>query len=956
MPRPCHRKHATIDPTCDFCRAAMASKTLQRKWDCEAECREAVMEAKSGVATEKTSDKLRNPPRSICAHRGDRIGTCAGCGGLPKYACTVFGETTATKCLSCDRHTEREGRQMVELGLPPIPRPDGVRYHDPATGTIREMRVEPPIPGQLPALSPETLTRLLQQAQAGPPRAGVQSSTGELRWISTARLARDTLALIGNLPLYQLANGKAEPIASGSRGSEPAAGKLLVVDDTVYRGSAIVQARATLKDALFAAVYVRPEAAGVVDFHAELLPSPHLCEWNLFNNGTVAGQAANPIFGAGLATDFDGILCEEPQVPDADDGPGLERYRQWLINARPGSLLPRKHPIPLIVTGRLERFRAETEEWLKRHRVKWDKLVMHPADKASERKNVGEWKGRIFAESRCGFFVESDPRQAPTIAEVSGKPVICPVQEKVYRVAKRVAVAVPEGVPTVVTGRKYPEITVRHLCYFVGPISGNQVWQRNLDQLKKRIELFNGRKIIAVATHTRGTPFSFDPPEAVERHLRGLGCEFIRVPNDPTIRERAAWVPLLEPLQGAGESEAIWFGHTKGNTHGDHNAVNRWVGMMYRGNLDCWSHVEKLLGEHPVCGMFKRVGLPAITGHRPAKPNGWEYSGTFFWLRAAELFRRNWRGIERNRYGVEAAPGDLFRVDEGGAIYPPQPIGTVQECSLYEEAHASRAEKGFEEFARSHSARPTEPKPDQATRHLCYCIYPVSGNGTWQLNIDRLLPHLGLFDGRRRIAVLTHSPATRHPLDSVETVRRYILDRAADDRFEFFDRPNNPSLREGEVWGELFEPLRSSGANGLAFFAHSKAVTREPGNGAHIWRDIMYRALLGEWSRVAEMLRKFPLVGCFKHVGVNFLRTPSRWQFLGSFYWLKLSEMFKRDWRRTDPNWCAVETWPGLHYRPEEGGMLFPTYEMGNLHPYDARLMQRMEREFEAWRLGVVQR
>ena len=50
----------------------------------------------------------------------------------------------------------------------------------------------------------------------------------------------------------------------------------------------------------------------------------------------------------------------------------------------------------------------------------------------------------------------------------------------------------------------------RHLIYFVYPVAGSGLWQRNLDQLFQRIDLFNGTRTIAISTR----PFETGPSTA----------------------------------------------------------------------------------------------------------------------------------------------------------------------------------------------------------------------------------------------------------------------------------------------------------------------------------------------------------------------------------------------------------------------------------------------------------
>lgn len=294
--------------------------------------------------------------------------------------------------------------------------------------------------------------------------SGSQDAT-RYEWISTARCTEDTARLLVpqlphnlsgvcavprsgmlaasviathmHLPLWSLDGGRPRQLGHGGRGGSLVAdpsGPLLVVDDTVYRGGAMSRSRDRMKGkpALFAAVYVTPQRRQAVDFHARVLHGPHLLEWNFVNNWPFIGRASHKAYRGGLALDFDGILCFDPDVPDADAGPGLDRYRQWMVDARP-QWLPRMLPVPLIVTARLERWRAETEEWLRRWRVQWKQLVMHPADRASARGDVAAWKAGHFKRSACGFFAESDPRQAERIFQIAGRPVICPRAGKVHQ-------------------------------------------------------------------------------------------------------------------------------------------------------------------------------------------------------------------------------------------------------------------------------------------------------------------------------------------------------------------------------------------------------------------------------------------------------------------------------------------------------------------------------------------
>lgn len=215
-------------------------------------------------------------------------------------------------------------------------------------------------------------------------------------------------------------------------------GPLLFVDDSIYGGNTMWAARSFFleRDMIFAAIYVHPENKDAADIYFTELPSPHLFEWNMFNNGMVEGNVFDKRLKGGLAFDFDGIFCPDCPVPDADDGPGLDAYLDWMKNAPMNRVVPRYVEIPLIVTFRLERWRSITEDWLRRHGIKWKKLVMSPYETASERNrnfDVEAHKAKAFMYSDCSMFVESDPLQAEIIHSVTRLPVLCPDEKKVYQ-------------------------------------------------------------------------------------------------------------------------------------------------------------------------------------------------------------------------------------------------------------------------------------------------------------------------------------------------------------------------------------------------------------------------------------------------------------------------------------------------------------------------------------------
>ena len=192
-------------------------------------------------------------------------------------------------------------------------------------------------------------------------------------------------------------------------------GRTLVVDDSTATGRSAKRA-AGLGD-LFAVVYANPKAPITPDYYARALELPHYFQWNLFNSHYKA------------AYDFDGVLCEDVTARDELNGDYLK-----VIKERPPLYLPRRRPIELIVTARLDKYREATLQWLKRHNVRVKRLIMWEGEGSgrNKRKAISSFKAKAYLETNLELFIESDPTQAREIAEISKRPVVCTQTNEVF--------------------------------------------------------------------------------------------------------------------------------------------------------------------------------------------------------------------------------------------------------------------------------------------------------------------------------------------------------------------------------------------------------------------------------------------------------------------------------------------------------------------------------------------
>lgn len=195
--------------------------------------------------------------------------------------------------------------------------------------------------------------------------------------------------------------------------------KILVVDDSIASGSAMVKCKESLKhlesefQISYCAVYVIPGKEKMVDYFFEVVPLPRYFQWNILNHSTLEKACF----------DIDGVLCVDPTNEQNDDGP---KYRDFILNAPPLYIPGSK--IGTIVTSRLEKYRPETEAWLKANNVKYNDLVMLDLPDMEARQKANSHAGhkaKAYTSKPYILFIESDLSQAVEINRIAKKPVLC---------------------------------------------------------------------------------------------------------------------------------------------------------------------------------------------------------------------------------------------------------------------------------------------------------------------------------------------------------------------------------------------------------------------------------------------------------------------------------------------------------------------------------------------------
>ncbi|NIK23008.1 phosphoribosyltransferase [Paenibacillus lupini] len=194
--------------------------------------------------------------------------------------------------------------------------------------------------------------------------------------------------------------------------------KILIIDDSICSGKSLSNEISKIpfnirEKITTLAVYTSEKVRDDVDITLEYVPTPRIFEWNIFHHSIVG----NSCF------DIDGVLCIDPTEEENDDG---EKYNNFLLNALPYIIPTGK--INSLVTSRLEKYRPETEVWLKNNGVVYENLLMLDLPTKEERQRLGahaSFKAEVYKKSGQELFYESDRNQAIKIHELTKKPVYC---------------------------------------------------------------------------------------------------------------------------------------------------------------------------------------------------------------------------------------------------------------------------------------------------------------------------------------------------------------------------------------------------------------------------------------------------------------------------------------------------------------------------------------------------
>jgi hypoxanthine phosphoribosyltransferase len=262
------------------------------------------------------------------------------------------------------------------------------------------------------------IAALLDRAAAWRPDAVVGIARGGLVPASMAAgLLAAELAMIG----FERASGAVRWI-----GAPPDAGRILLVDDGCSTGGTMAAVRAALlaegRRCLTLAVVHDPEVTAYVPDLSHPMRALWRFPWER-GEATQSGRALRQT-GAGpdrtteapfYGLDLDGVFL--PDMPAALYDADLAAAIAQRHDTAPYGTLPQFNPTrAVIITGRPERDRALTQEWLARHGHGALRLECCPDSMAHDLAPIARYKAEAATRLGCTHYVESDPAQTILIA------------------------------------------------------------------------------------------------------------------------------------------------------------------------------------------------------------------------------------------------------------------------------------------------------------------------------------------------------------------------------------------------------------------------------------------------------------------------------------------------------------------------------------------------------------
>lgn len=195
-------------------------------------------------------------------------------------------------------------------------------------------------------------------------------------------------------------------------------------------------------------------------------------------------------------------------------------------------------------------------------------------------------------------------------------------------------------------------------------------------------------------------------------------------------------------------------------------------------------------------------------------------------------------------------------------------------------------------------------------RNLAMHIYPRSG-GEWRRSVAHIKCRMNQFTGRRVVSVAVDT----------STERLAAVDRAFGDSGIEYREVFNDQSQEMVSFPWLMQQCIDN-TDAITLYCHSKGCTHTTNQSSHLWLDAMASACLDYPEMVEFIMRKKHVVGAFRS-NMAIGTSKAQWHFAGTWWWVRNSALYSREWERSDPEFWGAESYPGVHFQRHESACLF---------------------------------
>lgn len=253
---------------------------------------------------------------------------------------------------------------------------------------------------------------------------------------------------------------------------------------------------------------------------------------------------------------------------------------------------------------------------------------------------------------------------------------------------------------------------------------------------------------------------------------------------------------------------------------------------------------------------------------------------------------------------------------------------------------------------------------DRLQSHILYHIMPLAGKTewVWRRHCNWLREVRPKFNGRLIIGIVTKGDGDAWEYFPPEAVKEELAGLGA----EYVEAPNDTGtarrkknvrqgLGEGVLFPKMLGMLETSDPDHIAFYGHCKGVTRPDSSlssAVNLWAVAMFEALFRNQEAAISALDSYGICGSFRMPGGYRDGGPgigSNWFYSGTFFAMRLVDVFKRQWAYIPTHYGCVEQWPRLNFDQQTQSACLFFDNVTNL--YDESYWKNIVTpEFEKWK------